>query len=192
MPAVGFHLPNTRQAAKRGTVASVRAGSSKQMVYNGHMKRFWLCALFCLPFVFTPLTANAARCVGGACSACTSCSACKHCAKGGGTCSVCTGGGKAAPKATRNTPRDTTRPAPRSSPRSAPAPSRYVAPDLRTSAQKMADMEKALAASVAASTGAATAPPRAATTNKCSASATVYFSSKGCAQDAIIKEIDAA
>jgi predicted amidohydrolase len=25
MPAVGFYLPNTRQAAKRGTVASVRA-----------------------------------------------------------------------------------------------------------------------------------------------------------------------
>jgi phosphatidylserine/phosphatidylglycerophosphate/cardiolipin synthase-like enzyme len=138
--------------------------------------------------------AHARGCQGGACRVCTNCTACRHCAKEGGSCSVCTGGKAAA--STRSTARSTTRSTGRLTTRSAApaikarpanaAPTRYVPPSLLTSAQRQALLEAKLTTPAASATSGPV-PPGAG-----SAKVEVYFSPGGGAQAAIIKEIDAA
>lgn len=48
--------------------------------------------------------ARGGKCTGGSCTACTNCSGCKHCAKEGGSCSVCKGSGAGRAKRSSGTP----------------------------------------------------------------------------------------
>ena len=116
-------------------------------------------------------------CVGGQCNVCTSCSSCKHCAKEGGTCSVKTGG--------KATPRTVTpaRSAP-VAPTSKPVPRIYAPPEPHKDFDAV-DLDPSQSAPPIA-------PQAAIAPGSGTASAAVYFSPNGGAQDAIIKEIDAA
>jgi phosphatidylserine/phosphatidylglycerophosphate/cardiolipin synthase-like enzyme len=135
-----------------------------------------------LPNRFSPIkVAVAARCVGGDCTACTTCSGCVHCSKKGGTCSVCARGARRpASNVAPTRPRS-------AAPRTVAPTRRLVSPPKVVAGPLIIPPEPRPELVRSAPTTPTSIPPGSGT-----ASVEVYFSPRGGAQAAIIREIDGA